>query len=115
MSILFDEILILSMGNKVDQKMNNLIDIRYRSFTFRLLIKCDFIHIFPLAHWTDIPSIFKPIVSQVIIYLLAYIMGVYGESTGVILRVDGVEVHPTPHFVPEGISSSVRDFIFLVF
>ena len=27
----------------------------------------------------------------------------------------GVEVHPTPHFVPEGISSSMRDFIFLTF
>ena len=25
------------------------------------------------------------------------------------------EVHPTPHFVPEGISSSMRDFIFLAF
>ena len=30
-------------------------------------------------------------------------------------RVGGVEVHPTPHSVPEGISSSVRDFIFLAF
>ena len=27
----------------------------------------------------------------------------------------GVEVHPTVHFVPEGISSSMRDFIFLAF
>ena len=26
----------------------------------------------------------------------------------------GVELHPTLHFVPEGISSSMRDFIFLV-
>ena len=29
--------------------------------------------------------------------------------------VGGVEVHPTPHFVPERISYSMRDFIFLVF
>ena len=79
-------------------------------------------------------------------------MGVYGESTGVIiraigrrlieatgdpreataiqrgnafsilsagreriLRVGGAELYPTPHFVPEGISSSLRDFIVLVF
>ena len=27
----------------------------------------------------------------------------------------GVQVHPTPHFVLEGISSSMRDFIILVF
>ena len=31
------------------------------------------------------------------------------------IKVEGIEVHPTPHFVPEGISSSMRDFIFLVF
>ena len=87
-------------------------------------------------------------------------MGVYGESTGVILRAIGrrlvgatgepwevnwfrqnlaiaiqqgnafsilsacrerfkrvreVELHPTPHFVPDGISSSMIDLIFLVF
>ena len=30
-------------------------------------------------------------------------------------RVGGIEVHPTPHFVLEGISSSMRNFIFLVF
>ena len=86
-------------------------------------------------------------------------MGVYGESTGVIIRaigrrlveatgdpreahwfrqnlaiaiqrgnafsilsagrerfyrVGGAELYPTPHFVPEGISSSLRDFIVLV-
>ena len=29
-------------------------------------------------------------------------------------RVRGVELHPTPHFVPKGISSSIRDFIILV-
>ena len=29
-------------------------------------------------------------------------------------RVGGVELHLTPHFVPEGISSSMRDFIILV-
>ena len=84
-------------------------------------------------------------------------MGVYGESTGIIIRAigrrlveatgepreanwfrqnlaiavqcvqyslshsgevlegRGAEFHPTPHFVPEGISSSLRDFIVLVF
>ena len=31
------------------------------------------------------------------------------------MRVGGVEVHPTPHFVPEGISSSMGDLIFLAF
>ena len=29
--------------------------------------------------------------------------------------VGGVKLHPTPHFVPEGISSSGKDFIILVF
>ena len=31
------------------------------------------------------------------------------------LRVGGVDLYPTPHFVPEGISSSMSDFIVLVF
>ena len=69
-------------------------------------------------------------------------MGVYGESTGVIVRAigrrlveatgepreanwlllfseargsGGVALYPTPHFVPEGISSSIKDFTVLVF
>ena len=31
-----------------------------------------------------------------------------------LIEIGGAELYPTPHFVPEGISSSLRDFTVLV-
>ena len=41
----------------------------------------------------------------------SYSLSLYGE----VLEARGSRGQPTPHFVPEGISSSMRDFIVLVF